>query len=132
MDDERLLEVGLVVIGPEERRAPVVHPVEVQVVEDDPAALADDPGARYYPLPPGTAVLTDISMPGNGKGWAIGYLVKTNGARHFPFVLKWNGKRWKREALPGVGGSSIPQSLDAKANGDDPKPPQPVHSEILR
>ena len=72
------------------------------------------PGA----VPPGTAVLTDISMPGNGKGWAIGYLVKTNGARHFPFVLKWNGKRWTREALPGVGGSSIPQSLDAAANGE--------------
>ena len=36
-DDEGLLEVGLVVVGTEERGAPVVHAVEEQVVEDDPA-----------------------------------------------------------------------------------------------
>ena len=42
-DDEALLQVRLVVVGAVERRAPVVHRVEEHVVEDDPAALADDP-----------------------------------------------------------------------------------------
>ncbi len=70
------------------------------------------------PVPAGTAVLTDIAMPANGKGWAIGYLVKGNSAKHTPFMLKWNGKRWKREILRWVGVSAIPQSLDAKANGE--------------
>ena len=42
-DDEALLPVGLVVVGALERRAPVVHRVQEHVVEDDPAALADDP-----------------------------------------------------------------------------------------
>ena len=38
-DDEALLEVGLVVVGALEGRAPVVHRVEEHVVEDDPADL---------------------------------------------------------------------------------------------
>ena len=37
--DERLLPVGLVVVGPVERRPPVVHGVEEQVLQDDPLAL---------------------------------------------------------------------------------------------
>ncbi len=45
--DERLLEVCLVVVGALERRAPVVHPVEVHVVEDDPAALPHDPAVVH-------------------------------------------------------------------------------------
>jgi hypothetical protein len=40
--DEALLPVRLVVVGTLERRAPVVHRVEEQVVEDHPAAFADD------------------------------------------------------------------------------------------
>ena len=36
-EDERLLQVRLVVVRAGERRAPVVHEVEVHVVEDDPA-----------------------------------------------------------------------------------------------
>ena len=42
-DDEALLEVGLVIVGALERRPPVVHRVEEHVVQDDPAALANDP-----------------------------------------------------------------------------------------
>ncbi len=42
-DDEALLEVGLVVVGALERRAPVVHRVEEHVVQDDPPILAHDP-----------------------------------------------------------------------------------------
>ncbi len=42
-DHEALLEVGLVVVGALEGGAPVVHGVEEHVVQDDPAALADDP-----------------------------------------------------------------------------------------
>ena len=41
--DERLLQVRLVVVRAEERRAPVVHGVDVQVLEHDPAVAADDP-----------------------------------------------------------------------------------------
>ncbi len=41
-DDEGLLPVRLVVVGPIEGRAPVVHRVEEQVLEHDPAVLADD------------------------------------------------------------------------------------------
>ncbi len=49
-DHEGLLPVRLVVVGPVERRAPVVHRVEEQVLEDDPPFLPDhapvvrDPG----------------------------------------------------------------------------------------
>ena len=41
--DEALLEVGFVIVGAVECRAPVVHRVEEHVVEDHPATLADDP-----------------------------------------------------------------------------------------
>ena len=41
-DDEGLLPVRLVVVGAVEGRAPVVHRVEEQVLEHDPAVLADD------------------------------------------------------------------------------------------
>ena len=41
--DEALLEVRLVVVGAIERRPPVVHRVEEHVVQDHPAAFADDP-----------------------------------------------------------------------------------------
>ncbi len=41
--DEDLLPVRLVVVRAVERRAVVVHEVEVQVLEDDPAVRADDP-----------------------------------------------------------------------------------------
>ena len=40
-DDERLLPVRLVVVGAVERRAPVVHRVEEQVLEEDPAAARE-------------------------------------------------------------------------------------------
>ena len=39
--DEYLLQVGLVVVRPVEGGPPVVHPVEVEVVQDDPATLPD-------------------------------------------------------------------------------------------
>ena len=70
------------------------------------------------PVPAGPAVLTDIDIPRDGRGWAIGYMAKGNGAKHTPLILSWNGQRWKREALPWVGASAIPQSLDAAANGE--------------
>jgi FG-GAP-like repeat len=73
-------------------------------------------GSGY--LPPGPAVLTDISIPSNGKGWAIGYLAQGNGARYTPVLLAWNGKSWSRLALPWDGTSAIPQSLDAGADGE--------------
>ena len=41
-EDEALLPVGLVVVRPRERRAPVVHRVEEQVVADGPARVAHD------------------------------------------------------------------------------------------
>ena len=70
-DDIRLLEVGLVVVRAEERRAPVVHGVHEHVVEDDPAVAAHRPdrgrrpadrpggsprtaGAAAAAVPPGT------------------------------------------------------------------------------
>jgi len=70
------------------------------------------------PLPAGPAVLTDISIPENGRGWAIGYLAKGNGAKHTPMLLAWNGKRWGRERLPWSATSAIPQSLFAGAGGE--------------
>ena len=48
-DDEALLPVGLVVVGAIERRAPVVHRIEEQVVEDDPRAFPADPGVVDHP-----------------------------------------------------------------------------------
>ena len=63
-DDEALLEVGLVVVGAVERGAPVVHRVEEHVVEDDPAALADDPAVVDDP---GVARL-DRVVPLRGGG----------------------------------------------------------------
>ena len=42
-DDEALLPVGLVVVGAVERRTPVVHRVEEQVVQHDPTTGSDDP-----------------------------------------------------------------------------------------
>lgn len=69
-------------------------------------------------LPSGPAVLTDVSMPKVGKGWAIGYLVKSNGAQHTPFLQAWNGKKWNRVGLPWADTSAIPQSLFAGAGGE--------------
>ncbi len=42
-DDKGLLKVRLVVIRSGERRAPVIHEVEVEVVQNDPATSSDDP-----------------------------------------------------------------------------------------
>ena len=48
-DDEALLPVGLVVVGAIERRPPVVHGVQEQVVEDDPPTLPDHPAVVDHP-----------------------------------------------------------------------------------
>ena len=69
-------------------------------------------------IPPGPAVLTDIDIPVGGKGFAIGYLVAGNGAKHTPILLAQNGGKFARVNLPWDDTSAIPQSLHAKADGE--------------
>ncbi|MEX1295863.1 MAG: VCBS repeat-containing protein [Candidatus Limnocylindrales bacterium] len=69
-------------------------------------------------LPSGPAVLTDISIPRGGRGFAIGYLAAGNGPKHTPILLAQNGGTFRRVSLPWAGTSAIPQSLHASANGE--------------
>lgn len=69
-------------------------------------------------LPSGPAVLTDITIPRGGRGFAVGYLAAGNGAKHTPILLAQNGAKWKRVSLPWAGTSAIPQSLHARADGE--------------
>ena len=63
-DHEALLPVGLVVVRAIERRPPVVHGVQEQVVEDDPATLPDHPAVVDHPRVGGP----DRVVPDGGCG----------------------------------------------------------------
>ena len=119
-DDERLLEVGLVVVRAEERRAPVVHAVDEQVVEDDPAVLPHDPAVVDDPL----VVLADRRV-----AWAAaaavppGTLPRTSSEPLNPASTR-RANRPTRARRPGArksadraAGSSAPATADPSARG---------------
>ena len=63
--DEGLFEVGLVIVGAEERRAPVVHAVHEHVVEHDPSVTTDDAPVVDDPL---VLVADDlVALRGGGR-----------------------------------------------------------------
>jgi hypothetical protein len=51
-------------------------------------------------LPPGKAVITDVVFRRAADGWAVGYLAERGADRHTVFLLHWDGRRWRRAALP--------------------------------
>jgi len=70
-------------------------------------------------LPKGAAVLTDIQLRSGREGWATGYLVPKGGDRHIAILLRWNGRRWSRQALPWAEETAaLPRSLAVAGNGD--------------
>ena len=82
-DDEALLPVRLVVVGAVERRAPVVHRVEEQVVEDDPALGPDDAAV----VRDTRVALADRAIPPVGRGGgAAGDAPAQQERRHEPRV----------------------------------------------
>ena len=69
-EDERLLQVRLVIVRARERGAPVVHEVEVHVVQDDPAVGSKDPPVVDVPR----VCLADLLvLEMGGRGRAAGY-----------------------------------------------------------
>jgi hypothetical protein len=69
-------------------------------------------------LPDGTAVLTDVEMRDVREGWAVGYLVPKGADRHIAFLLRWDGRRWTRQALPWADEvAAVPRSVSAGEDG---------------
>lgn len=69
-------------------------------------------------LPSGTAVLTDVAFRRAADGWAVGYLAERGSDRHTVFLLRWDGRRWKRAALPWAADfAALPRSISVAGDG---------------
>jgi hypothetical protein len=69
-------------------------------------------------LPDGVAVLTDLAFRDAGDGYAVGYLAAKGSDVHRAVLLRWDGRRWKRQALPWADqGAALPRSIAVGADG---------------
>jgi hypothetical protein len=74
---------------------------------------------RGSELPAGAAVLTDVEFGGRAEGWTVGYLVADGSSRYEVVLERWNGKHWKRKAVPWAEEiSAIPRSVAVGDDGD--------------
>lgn len=61
---------------------------------------------------PRGASLSSVTSPGRRDAWAVGSV--TNARRQQrPLVLHWNGRRWSRHSVPGMGPNRLPVYVTA-------------------
>ncbi len=72
---------------------------------------------RRVPTPnPGRGdhLLSSVVAPAPDEAWAVGWSIPPDG-RDRPLVLRWDGRRWRREILPDIAGRA--QLMDVAASG---------------